>query len=491
MRYTNPILFGDYSDPDVIRVGEDFYMISSSFTYFPGIPVLHSRDLVNWELISYACRRLPFEAYDMPFHGAGLWAPSIRFHNGVFYVYVCSPDEGLFCFTTTDPAGEWEIHHVLDVAGWIDPSVLFDDDGSVYLVHTFAASRVGINNVLYIHKMSADGLKVLDKGRPVVDGAEYGDVTIEGPKLYKRGTTYWIFSPAGGVLSGYQLVFRSDSIYGPYEKKMVLAQGQTRVNGPHQGGWVEDGHGGDWFIHFQDAGAYGRITHLQPVVWEDNWPVMGDNGQPAPGGVTPFERFKARVPMSDDFKRRLGLQWQWQANPRDAWYRELQPGLRLYAAPADNLFWAGNFLSQLMQYMDFDFDVSISLHSRSADRIGVAIMGYTHYYLCSEDGRIKLIKGVSPRWNRRGRPKVSETVLEDLPFAGNKLFIRMRVRRAQVSFFYGNKPDTLTSIGAEYPMSAGGWVGARPGIFAFNPQGVWGGWGDFNYVKVSPLKSFN
>ena len=111
--------------------------------------------------------------------------------------------------------------------------------------------------------------------------------------------------------------------------------------------------------------------------------------------------------------------------------------------------------------------------------------------LIRKDGRIKLIKGVSPRWNRRGRPKVSETVLEDLPFAGNKLFIRMRVRRAQVSFFYGNKPDTLTSIGAEYPMSAGGWVGARPGIFAFNPQGVWGGWGDFNYVKVSPLKSFN
>jgi beta-xylosidase len=490
MRYTNPILFGDYSDPDVIRVNDDFYMISSSFTYFPSIPVLHSKDLVNWELISYVCRSLPFDRYNTPQHGSGTWAPSIRYHNGVFYVYVCSPDEGLFCFTADDPAGEWEMHHVLDVVGWIDPCPLFDDDGSVYLAHSFAASRIGINNVLYMHRMSDDGLKILDKGLPVVNGADYGDVTIEGTKLYKRDGTYWIFCPEGGVVSGIQLVFRSGSIYGPYERRVVLTQGQTRVNGPHQGGWVDDGHGGNWFIHFQDVGAYGRITHLQPLVWKDNWPVIGDNGQPTPTGVTPLERFKGKIPTSDDFRRGLGLQWQWQANPQLAWYREMKPGLRLYSAPCDNLFRAGNFLSQLMQQLDFDFDVSVRLNQRPGDRIGVGMVGYTYYYLCAEERRIKLIKGVSPRWSRRAIPRVVETVLEDVPFESDSLFVKMRVMHAQVSFFWGEDADHISSVGSENAMSAGGWTSARPGIFACNYQGVWGGWGDFEFVKVSPLREY-
>ena len=489
MRYTNPILFGDYSDPDVIRVNEDFYMISSSFTYFPSIPILHSRDLVNWELISYACRRLPFDRYDTPQHSCGTWAPSLKYRNGTFYIYVCTPDEGLFCFTAKDPAGEWEMHHVIDVTGWIDPCPLFDDDGSVYLAHSFAASRVGINNVLYMHRMSEDGLSILDKGREVVNGADYGDVTIEGTKLYKRNGTYWIFCPAGGVVSGFQLAFRSNDIYGPYERKVVLSQGQTRVNGPHQGGWVEDGQGGDWFIHFQDLGAYGRITHLQPLEWKDNWPVIGNEGQPIPTGVTPFERFRGKIPTSDDFRHGLGLQWQWQANPHLSWYRELRPGLRLYCAPADDLFHAGNFLSQLMQQPDFDFDVSLRRNARSGDRIGAAMLGYTYYCLCAEGDRLKLIKGVSPRWNRRGVPRVAQTVLEDVPFTSDTLFIRMRVVHSQVSFFFGTGTGEISPIGSEYPMSAGGWTSARPGIFAYNLQGVWGGWGDFEYVKVSAQKA--
>ena len=490
MRYTNPILFGDYSDPDIIRTGEDFYMISSSFSYFPGIPVLHSRDLVNWELLSYVCRSLPFERYNVPQHACGTWAPSLRYHDGKFYVYVCTPDEGLFCFIAQDPSGDWEMHHVLDVTGWINPCPLFDDDGNMYLAHSFAASRVGINNVLYMHKMSNDGLSITDMGREVVNGAEYGAVPIEGTKLYKREGTYWLFCPAGGVTSGFQLAFRSDSVYGPYEGKVVLSQGQTRVNGPHQGGWVDDGRGGDWFVHFQDVGAYGRITHLQPLVWKDNWPVIGNDGQPAPTGVTPFERFKGRIPASDDFKKGIGLQWQWQANPFLSWYRELKPGLRLYCAPSEYLFWAGNFLSQLMHYMDFDFDVSIRLFLRTGDRVGAAMMGYTYYFLCAEGDRIKLIKGISQRWNKRIIPRVMETVLEDLPFAGDRLFVRMRVKHSMVSFFFGEDANHLTAMGSEYPMSGGGWTGARPGIYAYNFQGVWGGHGDFEYVRVSPLKAF-
>ncbi|MBR6706805.1 MAG: glycoside hydrolase 43 family protein, partial [Clostridia bacterium] len=280
MRYTNPILYGDYSDPDVVRVGEDFYMISSSFTYVPGLPVLHSRDLVHWELIGYAVRHLPFARYDKPAHKCGIWAPSLRYHNGTFYIYVCMPDEGLFAFTTKDPAGEWECHYVKDVTGWIDPCPLFDDDGRAWLVHGFAASRAGINNVLYVHKMSPDGLIVLDKGKMVYDGADHNDITVEGPKAYKRDGMYWILCPAGSVKPGYQLALRAENIYGPYERRVVLGQGNTPINGPHQGGWVNDGRGKDWFIHFQDMDAYGRVTHLQPVDWSDGWPVMGKKGSP-------------------------------------------------------------------------------------------------------------------------------------------------------------------------------------------------------------------
>ena len=485
VQYTNPILYGDYSDPDVIRVGEDFYMISSSFTYVPGIPVLHSRDLVHWELIGYAARRLPFARYDKPAHKCGTWAPSLRYHNGLFYVYVCMPDEGLFAFTASDPAGTWECHYVKDVVGWIDPCPLFDDDGRVWLIHGFAASRVGINNVLYAHEMSPDGLKVLDKGRMIYDGADHNDTTVEGPKAYKRDGVYWILCPAGGVQSGYQLALRADSIYGPYERRVVLEQGNTPVNGPHQGGWVDDGRGIDWFIHFQDLDAYGRVPHLQPVDWSDGWPVMGDKGSPVLCGQIDMIPFPTEIPASDDFRDGLGLQWQWQANPDQNWYTELKPGLRLHAAPAENLFHAGHFLSQLMQYRDFDMDVQFTLHAQEGDAVGLGMMGYTYYCIALGQGRVSLKMGKAVEINRREPERVTETVLTEETWPHSDIVMRMRVRRGKVSFFYGNGSHLLRPLGGEYPMTCGGWTSARPGLFAMNTLGCRGGWADVKYVRIS------
>lgn len=350
MQYTNPILKGDYSDPDVIRVGQDYYMIASSFTYLPGIPLLHSRDLVHWRHVNYVVDRLPFARYDRPAHKCGTWAPSIRFHDGLFYVYVCLPDEGLFAYTAKDPLGRWDAHYVQDVCGWIDPCPLFDEDGRAYLLHGFAGSRAGIKNILYLHEMSSDGLRILDEGRMVYDGAAHGDTTTEGPKIYKRDGMYYILCPAGGVKTGYQLALRAESPYGPYARKVVLEQGDTAVNGPHQGGWVDTGRGEDWFIHFQDVEEYGRITHLQPVHWVDGWPEMGVNGQPVRCHAAPTTEIwdeEAAVAMSDNFADGLGLQWQWQANPRMEWYEAAASGVRLHAAPARSLFEAGNFLSQI------------------------------------------------------------------------------------------------------------------------------------------------
>ena len=484
MRFTNPILYGDYSDPDVIRVGDDFYMIASSFTYLPGIPVLHSKDLVQWELIGYVVSHLPFERYNRPAHGCGTWAPSLRWHNGLFYVYVCLSDEGLVAFTAKDPAGEWDFHWMKDVCGWIDPCPLFDDDGRAWLVHGFANSRCGIKNILYVHELSPDGLKVLDAGRLVYNGDDNGDTTTEGPKFYKRDGKYWILCPAGGVKTGYQLALCADNVYGPYERRVVLAQGESAVNGPHQGGWVDDGRGGNWFIHFQDVNEYGRITHLQPVNWSDGWPVMGQGGVPVAQGDTGLAPHAADLSMSDHFRDGLALQWQWQANPNPTWYRALKPGLRLQAAPAETPYQAGNFLSQLMQYRNFDMEVALTLQPKPGDVAGLCMMGYTYHYIALQPGQVKLVEGKAKKINRFTPDRVREDVLVTVETVASSVRLRMRVRDGKAAFDYAEPDQPWKLLGKEYPMTCGGWVSARPGIFCLNTEGRWGGWADVDYVRV-------
>lgn len=488
MRYTNPILYGDYSDPDVIRVGEDFYMISSSFTYLPGIPVLHSRDLVHWELIGYAAERLPFPRYARPAHGKGAWAPSIRWHKGLFYVYVCLPDEGLLCFTAADPAGKWQCRYVKDVVGWIDPCPLFDEDGKVYLVHGLAASRCGLNNMLFVHAMSEDGMQVLDKGRLVYDGADHGDITVEGPKFYRRGGVYWILCPAGGVKPGYQLALRADSPLGPYERRVVLSQGDSPVNGPHQGGWVEDGRGGDWFIHFQDVGAYGRVPHLQRVDWTDGWPMMGDHGTPVMTGDTGLAPFDGSIPTSDDFSQGPGLQWQWQANPDPKWCEALRPGLRLFSFPAGSAWEAGQFLSQLMQHRDFDMDVKLRLCLQEGDRAGLALMGKVWYELTLDGEKAVLLRGEATEGGRWAEDQVKQELLAQVDFPQHEALLRLRVRDGLAQFFAGESEASLRPMGEGCPMLPGGWTGARPGMIIRNAQGCPGGFMDVAFVRVRPAE---
>ena len=158
-RYTNPVIHADYSDPDVIRTGDDFWMVASSFHAMPGIPVLHSRNLVDWEIVSHVYPSLPFGRYDRPSHGEGAWAPSIRFHDGRYYVYFCTPDEGLFVAVADDPRGPWQLTHMVDVAKWEDPCPLWDDDGRAYLVHSLHRGGPAI-----VHRMSPDGMRLLDDG---------------------------------------------------------------------------------------------------------------------------------------------------------------------------------------------------------------------------------------------------------------------------------------------------------------------------------------
>lgn len=343
--YKNPILYADYSDPDAIRVGEDFFMIASSFSNAPGLPLLHSKDLVNWKVVNYILPKIPEFRYRNPIHGCGVWAPAIRYHEGTYYVCFPMPDEGIYMTTAKDPFGKWtEPVNIRPGAGWIDPCPFWDEDGKAYLVAGVAKSRIGYKSVLHMVEMAADGLSLIGEEKVVFDGNLNDQVTIEGPKMYKRNGYYYIFAPAGGVKTGWQTVLRSKNIYGPYEYKMVLRQGDTVVNGPHQGAWVDTPTGQDWFIHFQDVYAAGRITHLQPMTWYEDWPIIGEyekdeNGKPLKEYGTPVLEYKKpdmgvsdkdladsnKFPvcapdLHDEFdKDSLGMQWQWNANPETDW----------------------------------------------------------------------------------------------------------------------------------------------------------------------------
>ena len=329
-KFKNPVIYADYSDPDAIRVGDDFYMVASSFSHFPGLPILHSKDLINWEIIGHAVQIYPYPEFDKPQHGNAIWAPSIRYHNSEFYIYYGDPDRGVFMTKASNPAGPWEpLKLIRKVTGWIDCCPLWDDDGAAYLVHAFANSRCGIKSILAVNKMNTEGTVVLDDGVLVFNGQK-DHPTMEGPKFYKRNGYYYIFTPAGGVKQGWETILRSKNVFGPYEDKITLEQGSTKINGPHQGAWVTTQTGEDWFVHFQDRYAYGRIIHLQPMLWDNDWPHMGvdydKNGIGEP--VTEYTKpnvekiYPVKVPQtSDEFEgATLGLQWQWESNYKENWY---------------------------------------------------------------------------------------------------------------------------------------------------------------------------
>ena len=316
-QYHNPVLFCDYSDPDVIRVGDTYYMTASSFNYVPGLPILISKDLVNWTLVNYALKNIPALGYEKPRHADGVWAPAIRWHDGYFYICYGMPDEGIYMVRARDALGEWDAPSlVLPGKGLIDPCPFWDDDGKAYIIHGYANSRIGFKSWLGIFPISADGLHAIGEDHLLFDGTK-DHPTIEGPKVHKRDGWYYIFAPAGGVATGWQTVLRSRSIMGPYEDRIVLRQGDSVVNGPHQGAWVDAPDGTDWFIHFQSRGLYGRITHLQPMTWrEDGWPVIG---LPVKGETygTPVDVWEKpaggecetlSLQASDTFIGKLGLQ---------------------------------------------------------------------------------------------------------------------------------------------------------------------------------------
>ncbi|MFF6991827.1 family 43 glycosylhydrolase [Streptomyces sp. NPDC010273] len=493
--YTNPVLNADWSDPDVIRVGDDFYLTASSFGRVPGLPLLHSRDLVNWTLVGHALERLePAGEFTAPRHDCGVWAPALRHHDERFWIFWGDPDQGIFQVNAPEIRGPWTRPHLLkEGKGLIDPCPLWDDDhDEAYLVHAWAKSRAGIKNRLTGHRMHPDGTTLLDDGKVIVDADRIpGWFTLEGPKLHLHDGWFWILAPAGGVETGWQGAFRSRGFFGPYEEKVVLEQGDTDVNGPHQGAWVSTPSGEDWFLHFQQRGAYGRLVHLQPMRWDGGgtsrsseagsgggWPVIGDAGAPVAVHRKPDlpPQPTAAPATDDDFPGgRYGRQWQWTANPQDGWATHHSgDGLRLTCvrtADTHDLRRLPNLLTQRLPAEPVAVEVELRLHSEEVGaRAGLAVLGDAYSWIGLQRGADGTVMFV----HRFAEPVAEHErdASEPCPAPSGRVRLRIEIgTHARCRFFYdvGDGPHPSGQVFAATPWR---WVGALLGLFALAPVGT-------------------
>lgn len=513
--YTNPVINADYSDPDACAVGEDYYLTSSSFNCTPGLPILHSKDLVNWEIIGHAIDRLePSEYFDKPAHGNGVWAPSIRYHKGEFYIYWGDPDHGVFMVKTKDPAGKWDKPVcVIKGKGMIDTTPLWDDDGRCYLVYAWANSRSRFASVICVRELSSDGTEAI--GNPVIvfDGNGTSNRTCEGPKFYKREGWYWIMCPAGGVPTGVQLAMRSRNPYGPYECKTVLAQGTTSVNGPHQGAWIHTALGEDWFLHFQDKYCYGRVVHLQPVTWKDNWPVMGVDhdgdycGEPVMTYRKPKTSTSCAVvnPVeSDEFNDPVtGKQWQWQANYQQYFGMPTAYGTyRIYTHKLDgdtaNLWRVPNMLLQKTPSDKFTATAKLRFTAKAEQQLGGIIMmglDYSALVVKRVGDKFRLLR-LTCHDADKGNAHVSDLIADLAPTFKDKvdyqpaihedIYLRMTVDSGMCNFSYSVDGKRFKPAGSRFKMREGKWIGAKIGFVSVEPSlKANRGWIDADWFHVT------
>lgn len=482
--YRNPILNADYSDPDAIRVGDRYYMVVSDF-HFTGMQVLESEDLVNWKIISQIYDRFDLPGWDSNRHYAGgSWAPAIREHGGLFYVYFCTPDEGLFMSTAADPHGPWApLHCVKKVKKWEDPCPLWDDDGQAYLGHSVHGA-----GPIIVHRMSADGRELLDEGQTVYTGP-----VAEGTKWLKRDGYYYLCIPEGGVRTGWQTMLRSRDIYGPYERKIVLEQGSTAVNGPHQGALVDTPEGEWWFMHFQSVTPTGRVVHLQPARWKDGWIEIGEDydgngvGEPVSAYRKPTVQAETRpyIPdMSDEFddndlywrggqQSALALQWQWCHNPVDsAWsLTEREGWLTLHAMKAANLKECRSMLTQKTIGQPGEATVMMDCRGIADSTFaGMLCTGkeFRAVGVCADgiytetDGKREIIS--------RRRPK--------------RIYLRTALdnKTNAFRFYYSTDGRKYIPAGDFFTMRDGYWKGVRTGVYCYNTAGN-GGKVQFDFFR--------
>lgn len=491
--FTNPLMWGDWPDPDIIRVDDDFYFISTSMHYVPGSPIATSKDLVNWKMVGYAVDRYDEdERYDMQngqLYLNGSWANTIRYNNGKFYVGFCTPyglgtETGHFSICEADkPEGPWK--RTIFPEYLYDPGLFFDDNGKVYVVHG--------QGKLLITELNSDVRSV--KGKPVeiwnkrfensrTFGKRFG---MEGAHMYKINGIYYITCPAGGT-EGWQVCLRSDSIYGPYEHKIIVEDDSSYPpNGLHQGGMVQLKNGDWWFIIMQDRGPIGRVPCLMPVKWVDGWPMLGTEGKdvityPKPNvGKT----YPIIVPAtSDEFKgKKLGLQWQWNHNPDDTkWTLTERPGyMRLKASQAKNLKEARNTLTQRVQGPSSEGSVLVDITGlKDGNVAGFGVFQFPYAYVAVQQ------EGADRKIVMCNDGEIVETVDA---LKGNKIWIRARIMDKDFTarFYYSLDGETYSPIGNELKMGLGlDWTANRFALFNYSTKtnGV-GGYADFDWFHFT------
>lgn len=478
--YKNPVLNADYSDPDVIRVDKKYYMVCSEF-HFMGMTIQESDDMINWRIIGKIYSRLEFDKYNtMDAYSRGSWAPSIRYHDGKFWVFFCTPYEGLFMSNAVNPSGPWApLTHVKDVKRWEDPCPFWDEDGNAYLGH----SLLGAGPII-VHKMSPDGTQLLDDGKTVYTGP-----VAEGTKIYKRNGYYYMSIPEGGVEEGWQTVLRSKNIYGPYEKRVVLEMGSTSINGPHQGAMVDTPDGEWWFYHFQSAGAIGRVMHLQPMYWHDDWPVIGvdidRNGigepvfvwkKPDVGATYPIG-----APQTDDTfgSEKLALQWQWNHNPVDKnWSLSEKSGwLSLKALKASGIKLARNTITQKVMGNSGEVITLLNV-SQIADGQRAGLTNFAKVFnsvgVVSNNGKLYLYV------------EKDDLQIEKIALEKKHIYLKLKINldTQKNHFYYSFNNKQYFSIGGDFEAQWGHWKGTRIGLFSYN-QLTDGGIALFDFFSYS------
>ena len=540
--YTNPVLFADYPDSEVIRVGDDFYYQSSSFHLVPGNPVMHSRDLVNWEPAGFSIpdyKILEDARYDLDgehgnAYGAGSWAPSLRYHDGMFYsvcyVWDNRPEnktgvDGVFLVSRAESvAGPWKMNAIR--AKMYDPGLFFDDDGRVYVFHG--------QNELKVTELDADLTKVVTPEKTIIRGT-----ICEGTHAYKIDGKYYLFNPGGGK----QHCFRSDSVYGPYEHKVVCDSQLTyEGSGLHQGGLVQLKNGDWWAIIFQDHGKLGRIPFLLPVEWKDGWPEVKPvltNKKPAVSGASsrtrterslsplgftdtpgisrgmPGRRAAVRESMesgpdkwrSDDFgSGRLGLQWQWNHHPAaDGWSLTERPGwLRLKPVrTSDAIRETQNVLVQQIFGPGDSAQVTLDYSGlKDGDVAGLGLFSQHCTFVAAvrENGKTRL--AVMRQLKRDGKYTTEELKSIDLDDLGpddstntlkkGQVLIRADIPFLQYAVRYSYSIDegrTFRDLGESLGMPCeffSDWLAIRYCLFCYARQKP-GGHADFDEFKTEQM----
>ena len=468
MEYKNPIINSDYSDPDVIYHKGSYYLVSSSFTSTPGLPILKSKNLVDWKILRYVYKNLPFDKYDRVLHGRGAWAPSIRYHNNMFYIIVPFYGDGIYIYRTDDiESGEFVVNKLIDNPGVIDPCPIWVYD-KCYLVVGFAKSKCGFNSVLGLYEVSADLYNNISGDYKIIFDGHDTQPTIEGPKFYYKNKYFYILAPAGSVKSGWQVALRSKNIYGPYEQKIVLlSNDRLDINGPHQGGMVKAGKK-DAFIHFQDKGPFGRVCHLEPITWHDNWPLMGDVKDLSLAGSPCYsheylinKKSNYKIQVQDNFKSdKLSLMWQCPANIKDNWY-SFDSGMILnhtyYKEALGHLDLLPNSFLTKLYYSDFKVKCKFEFEFiDSNSEFGIVLMGsnFASLKLVKKDDGIHIVLF-------KGSFLEEEEIIKDILYDKNSIVLTIRYFKDN-TYQLGYNNTYFSDI---FIATPGRWIGAKYGFY--------------------------